>query len=71
MIYGLYKNWNILTFASIIARIQSVQSFVSFIINKFDIPTVKANELRIDNLFELTDGTAAIVDYESDVLTNV
>ena len=31
-----------------------------------NIPTVKANELRIDNLFELTDGTAAIVDYESD-----
>ena len=30
-----------------------------------NIPTVKANELRIDNLFELVDGTAAIVDYES------
>ena len=30
-----------------------------------NIPTVKANELRIDNLFELADGTAAIVDYES------
>lgn len=30
-----------------------------------NIPTVKANELRLDNLFELTDGTAAIVDYES------
>ena len=31
-----------------------------------NIPAVKANELRIDNLFELADGTAAIVDYESD-----
>ncbi len=31
-----------------------------------NIPAVKANELRIDNLFELEDGTVAIVDYESD-----
>ncbi len=31
-----------------------------------NIPAVKANELRIDNLFELADGSAAIVDYESD-----
>ncbi len=31
-----------------------------------NIPVVKANELRIDNIFELADGTAAIVDYESD-----
>lgn len=31
-----------------------------------NIPAVKANELRLDNLFELADGTAAIVDYESD-----
>ena len=30
-----------------------------------NIPAVKANELRMDNLFELADGTAAIVDYES------
>ncbi len=30
-----------------------------------NIPTVKANELRLDNLFELTDGTLALVDYES------
>jgi len=30
-----------------------------------NIPTVKVNELRIDNLFELVDGTLAIVDYES------
>lgn len=30
-----------------------------------NIPTVKVNELRIDNIFELADGTAAIVDYES------
>ncbi len=30
-----------------------------------NIPTVKANELRLDNIFELADGTAAIVDYES------
>ena len=30
-----------------------------------NIPTVKVNELRLDNLFELADGTAAIVDYES------
>lgn len=31
-----------------------------------NIPSIKANELRLDNIFELTDGTAAIVDYESD-----
>ena len=31
-----------------------------------NIPAVKANELRLDNLFELADGTAAIVGYESD-----
>ena len=30
-----------------------------------NIPAVKANELRLDNLFELADGTVAIVDYES------
>lgn len=30
-----------------------------------NIPTVKANELRLDNLFELADGTLALVDYES------
>ena len=30
-----------------------------------NIPTVKAHELRLDNIFELADGTAAIVDYES------
>lgn len=30
-----------------------------------NIPAVKANELRLDNLFELVDGTVAIVDYES------
>ncbi len=30
-----------------------------------NIPVVKANELRLDNLFELADGTAAVVDYES------
>ena len=30
-----------------------------------NIPAVKANELRLDNLFELADGTAAIVDYAS------
>lgn len=29
-------------------------------------PVVKANELRLDNLFELADGTAALVDYESE-----
>ncbi len=29
------------------------------------IPAVKANELRLDNLFELADGTVALVDYES------
>lgn len=27
---------------------------------------MKANELRLDNLFELADGSAAIVDYESE-----
>ncbi|MDE5696837.1 MAG: hypothetical protein K2I96_05415 [Lachnospiraceae bacterium] len=31
-----------------------------------NIPTVKANELRLDNLFELEDGSIALVDYESD-----
>ena len=27
---------------------------------------MRANELRLDNLFELADGTAALVDYESE-----
>ena len=31
-----------------------------------NIPAVKANELRMDNLFELADGSMALVDYESD-----
>ena len=31
-----------------------------------DIPAVKANELRMDDLFELEDDTVAILDYESD-----
>ena len=31
-----------------------------------NIPSVKANELRLDNLFELADGTVALVDYESE-----
>ena len=31
-----------------------------------NIPSVRANELRLDNLFELADGTIALVDYESD-----
>lgn len=30
-----------------------------------NIPAVKANELRLDNLFELADDTVALVDYES------
>ena len=30
-----------------------------------NIPAVKANELRLDNLFELADSTVALVDYES------
>ena len=30
-----------------------------------NIPAVRANELRLDNLFELADSTVAIVDYES------
>lgn len=30
-----------------------------------NLPTVEANELRIDNLFLLEDGTVAIIDYES------
>lgn len=30
-----------------------------------NIPAVKANELRLDNLFELADHSVAIVDYES------
>ena len=31
-----------------------------------NLPAVKANELRLDNLFELADRTVALVDYESD-----
>ena len=31
-----------------------------------NIPAVRANELRMDNLFELEDDTVAILDYESD-----
>lgn len=31
-----------------------------------NIPAVKVNELRLDNLLELEDGTAALVDYESE-----
>lgn len=31
-----------------------------------NIPIVKANELRLDNLFELADNTVALVDYESE-----
>lgn len=31
-----------------------------------NIPAVKANELRLDNLLELEDGTVALVDYESE-----
>ena len=31
-----------------------------------DFPAVRANELRMDNLFELEDDTVAILDYESD-----
>jgi len=31
-----------------------------------NLPVIQANELRLDNLFELADGTAAIVDYESE-----
>ena len=31
-----------------------------------NIPSVRANELRLDNLFELADGSVALVDYESD-----
>jgi len=31
-----------------------------------NIPVVKANELQLDNLFELEDDTVAIVDYESE-----
>ena len=30
-----------------------------------NLPLVKANELRIDNLFELEDGSLVILDYES------
>lgn len=35
-----------------------------------NIPTIKANELRLDNLFELADGSVAIVDYESEYNKN-
>lgn len=31
-----------------------------------NIPSVRANELRLDNLFGLADGTVALVDYESE-----
>lgn len=31
-----------------------------------NIPAVRANELRLNNLFELADGTVALVDYESE-----
>ena len=31
-----------------------------------NLPTVEANELRIDNLFVFEDGTVGIVDYESE-----
>lgn len=31
-----------------------------------NIPAVRANELRLDNLFELADGSVALVDYESE-----
>ena len=31
-----------------------------------NIPIVRARELRMDNLFELEDGSVAIIDYESD-----
>lgn len=31
-----------------------------------NIPAVKANELRLDNLLKLEDGTVALVDYESE-----
>lgn len=30
-----------------------------------DLPAVSANEMRMDNLFLLEDGTYALVDYES------
>ena len=32
-----------------------------------NLPAVQANELRIDNLFLLTDDSVALIDYESDV----
>lgn len=31
-----------------------------------NIPIVQARELRMDNLFELEDGSVAILDYESE-----
>ena len=31
-----------------------------------NLPAIEVNELRIDNLFELSDGSVAIVDYESE-----
>lgn len=36
------------------------------IVKTINIPAVRANELRLDNLFELLDGTVALVDYESE-----
>ena len=30
-----------------------------------NLPQIKANELRIDNLFQLEDGSFALIDYES------
>ncbi|MDD3337539.1 MAG: hypothetical protein PHS82_01640 [Lachnospiraceae bacterium] len=34
-------------------------------VHSLNLPAVSANELRIDTIFELTDGSFAIVDYES------
>lgn len=31
-----------------------------------NLPTIEANELRLDNLFRLEDGSIALIDYESD-----
>ena len=31
-----------------------------------NIPAIRVNELRLDNLLELEDGTTALVDYESE-----
>lgn len=36
-----------------------------------NLPAVEANEMRLDNLFRLKDGTIVIVDYEAPTVTRI